>query len=42
MVNKIDQHFPFQDTPKYTQIGILYENKPSGNPAQKRQSANSA
>jgi hypothetical protein len=27
------QHFPYQDPPKYIQIGIFrFENKPSGNP----------
>jgi hypothetical protein len=31
--HKLYQHFPFQDPPKYTQIGIFgFENIPSGNP----------
>jgi hypothetical protein len=33
----IDQHLPFQDPPKFTQIGIFgFENIPSGNPASQR------
>jgi hypothetical protein len=31
--HKIYQHLPFQDPPKFTQIGIFwFENMPSGNP----------
>jgi hypothetical protein len=32
---KTDQHFPFKDTPKFTQnLNFWFENKPSGNPGQ--------
>jgi hypothetical protein len=31
--HKTYQHLPLQGPPNYTQIGIWYENIPSGNPA---------
>jgi hypothetical protein len=35
---KIDQHFPFQSPPKFSQIGIFgINNMPSGNPGVKRE-----
>jgi hypothetical protein len=30
----MDQNLPLQDPPKFTQIWIWFENKPSGNPVE--------